>query len=170
MVVERPITSRPHQPSYQGTRHQSQPAEASQPMVGVIRTARRSPAGRCESDTLAEIRPASIKRMRAPREGDLGPEARKACATVHEAKLGGSSCCIPLSTVSYRMVSCDVRDIENGRFGGRGCASIAATHGSEREREDIRWCRAASQPETAPSESPTARASRHGNRAHLRRR
>ena len=78
---------------------------------------------------------------------------RKACATVHEAKLGGSSCCIPFSTVSYRMVSCDVRDIENGRFGGRGCASIAATHGSEREREDIRWCRAASQPETGPAES-----------------
>ena len=102
---------------------------------------------------LADIRPESTRAMQAPREGDLGPEARKACATVHEAKLGGSSCCIPLSTVSYRMVSCDVRDIENGRFGGRGCASIAATHGSEREREDIRWCRAASQPETAPSES-----------------
>ena len=43
-------------------------------MVGVIRTARRSPAGRCESDTLADIRPASIKahastERRRPRTG-----------------------------------------------------------------------------------------------------
>ena len=68
-------------------------------------------------------------------------------------KLGGSSCCTPPTAMSYRMVSCDVRDIKSGGFEGRGCGLIAATHGSEREREDIRWCRAASQPETGPAES-----------------
>ena len=68
-------------------------------------------------------------------------------------KLGGSSCSTPPTAMSYRMVSCDVRLIKSGGFEGRGCGLIAATHGSEREREDIRWCRAASQPETGPSES-----------------